>query len=116
MPAVGCFATFALAASFLRLAGTLLFSFLLLLVGIGCGCLHRYQAEHRLQRRIFLLAALTVILLDVLGFLLGYVDAIPVIPLLAGIASAKRKNEIVLANNIDSNCFNNLHHKPGRVR
>lgn len=98
-------ACYALPTPVLRLSGLLLvllsFQLLLplgLLLHLQLLCLlllrrdarhcHRHGAEDRLETRILLLAALAVVVLDVLRLFLGYVDAIAVVPLLAGVAAA----------------------------
>lgn len=87
-------AALALAASFVRLARrALLLGFFrrFLLLGVRRRTLHRHEPKHRLQRGILLLASLAVVVLDVFCLLLRYVDAISVVPFLAGVATSVKE-------------------------
>lgn len=66
----------------------LLLALQLAILGGDAGHGGRDGAKDRLQGGVFLLAALTVVVLDVLGLLLGDVDAVAVIPFLAAVAAA----------------------------
>lgn len=64
----------------------------------GSGGWGRDGTEDGLQCGVFLLAALAIVVLDVLGFLFRNIDAVAVVPLLASVAAAVTSKRNVNAN------------------